>query len=179
MLIPGACKRLIAREIEQPRCPRIAVRGRRRERRRSASGAIAAYEPPANTVEYSRATQATRWHGLSASSAAISQTLEPQTIRFTQTDITERFGDNLSLGPDDWTETVPRNNRTKDPASANVDEIYAVASRLSALSEKFNIPDDGVYCPVCHIATVSLNRLHQPCPKCGRQYSNLVGIDGG
>src|ERR1700692_2918781 len=102
--------------------------------------------------------------------------VEPQKIGYTQADITERFGDNLSLGPDDWIETVPLNMRTEDPvsvglapANASVEEVYAVASKLSAIREKINIPTDGVYCPVCHIANVSLSRLRQPCPKCGRQ----------
>lgn len=102
--------------------------------------------------------------------------VEPQKIGYTQADITERFGDNLSLGPDDWIETVPLNMRTEDPvsvglapANAGVEEVYSVASKLSAIREKINIPTDGVYCPVCHIANVSPGLLRQPCPKCGRQ----------
>jgi hypothetical protein len=102
--------------------------------------------------------------------------IEPQKIGYTQADITERFGDNLSLGPDDWIETVALNSRTEDPVSvglapvdASDDEVYEAASRLSVIREKFNIPEDGVYCPVCHIANVTLGLLHQPCPKCGRQ----------
>jgi len=101
--------------------------------------------------------------------------VDPKKIGYTQADITERFGDNLSLGPDDWIETVPLNVQTEDPesvglapANASIEEVYAVASKLSAMREKFNIPDDGVYCPICHIANTSLSQLRQPCPKCGR-----------
>jgi hypothetical protein len=101
--------------------------------------------------------------------------VEPQKIGYTQADITERFGDNLSLGPDEWIETVPLNRQTEDPgavglapASATDDEAYEAASKLSAIRERFNLPDDGVYCPVCHIANVTLGLLRKPCPKCGR-----------
>jgi hypothetical protein len=105
----------------------------------------------------------------------ITKMMEPQKIGYTQADITERFGDNLSMGPDDWIETVPLNARTDDPVSvglapvtANEAETYEAASKLSAIREKINIPEDGVYCPVCHVANISLGLLRQPCPKCGR-----------
>jgi hypothetical protein len=55
-----------------------------------------------------------------------------------------------------------------DTAVSLADEIYRVASRLSALRESIPIPNDGVYCPVCHIANIDLGRLRTPCPQCGR-----------
>jgi hypothetical protein len=54
------------------------------------------------------------------------------------------------------------------PAGAGADEVYRVASKLSELRESIPIPNDGVYCPVCHIANVDLGRLRKPCRKCGR-----------
>ena len=71
--------------------------------------------------------------------------------------------------------TVPLNATTVNPemvglppAGAGADEVYRVASKLSELRELFPIRNDGVYCPVCHIANVDLGRLHTPCPQCGR-----------
>jgi hypothetical protein len=98
------------------------------------------------------------------------------TIGFSQVDTTERFGDNLSLKAEDWIETIPLNRVVSDgqtmglPAiDAGEEEVYSIASRLSAIRESFEIPNDGVYCPTCHIANVNLSRLRTPCPKCGRQ----------
>ena len=97
-------------------------------------------------------------------------------ISFSQVDITERFGDNLSLAADEWITTSPLNamvaNRQSaglPPVGASDDEVYRVAERLSRIRESMPLPDDGVYCPVCHIATVTLARLRTPCPKCGRE----------
>ena len=96
-------------------------------------------------------------------------------MMYSQVDITETFGDDRRLGQEDWIRTVPLNARTADlvssglpPVGADPDEIYRVASKLSELRESIPIPNDGVYCPVCHIANVNLNRLRMPCPKCGR-----------
>ena len=96
-------------------------------------------------------------------------------ISYSQADITEAFGDNERLGPDDWITTVPLNATTKNPEStglprvdAGADETYRVASKLSELRESIPIPNDGVYCPVCHIANVDLGKLRTPCPRCGR-----------
>jgi len=96
-------------------------------------------------------------------------------IWFSQVDATERFGDDKRLGPDDWIETTPVNAGMPDPESSGLppigapDEVvYRVADGLSKMREKFNLPRDGVYCPVCHIANVSPARLRTPCPKCGR-----------
>jgi hypothetical protein len=101
--------------------------------------------------------------------------MSPQQISYTQADITERFGDNLSLGADDWISTSPLNAGISNPQAqglppigASDDETYAAAERLSKLRESIPIPSDGVYCPVCHIANVTLARLRTPCPKCNR-----------
>ena len=51
---------------------------------------------------------------------------------------------------------------------ADADEIYRVASKLSVLRESIPVPNDGVYCPVCHIANLNLGKLRTPCPQCGR-----------
>ena len=100
---------------------------------------------------------------------------QPQTISFSQVDITERFGDNRSLGSDEWIETVPLNKSVPDPqsqglppADAGAEETYRVADRLSHLRESIPVPSDGVYCPICHVANVTLTRLRTPCPRCGR-----------
>jgi len=97
------------------------------------------------------------------------------TILYSQVDITEAFGDDQRLGPDDWIATVPLNATTADPesmglppASADADEVHRVASKLSELRELVSIRNDGVYCPVCHIANVNLGRLRMPCHQCGR-----------
>jgi hypothetical protein len=98
-----------------------------------------------------------------------------ETISYSQLDITEGFGDDERLGPDEWISTTPLNARTKNPESmglpsvrASAAEVYRVASKLSALRESVPVPNDGVYCPVCHIANVDLGRLRTPCPQCGR-----------
>jgi hypothetical protein len=95
---------------------------------------------------------------------------------YSQLDITERFGDNLSLTEDDWITTSPLNSTTPNPQSvglpsvgASDDEVYRIADRLSSIRESIPIPNDGVYCPICHIANVTLSRLRTPCPKCGRE----------
>jgi hypothetical protein len=100
----------------------------------------------------------------------------PKTIGFSQVDTTERFDDNLSLGADEWIETVPLNTLVSDgesmglpPINATDEQIYSIASKLSRIRESLDIPNDGVYCPVCHIANASLSRLRTPCPKCGTE----------
>jgi hypothetical protein len=98
-----------------------------------------------------------------------------EAMSYSQVDITETFGDDQRLGSDEWIATTPLNASTKNPESmglppkgADADEVYRVASKLSELRESIRIPNDGVYCPVCHIANVDLGRLRKPCPKCGR-----------
>lgn len=99
----------------------------------------------------------------------------PEQIMFSQLDITEQFDDNQRLGVNEWIETVPLNLRMENPVAmglpgtgADIDEVYRVADKLSALRESIPIPNDGVYCPVCHIANIDLAKLRTPCPKCSR-----------
>jgi hypothetical protein len=96
-------------------------------------------------------------------------------IHYTQLDITEAFGDDARLGTDDWIATEPPNTTTPDPESPSLpqvgtpdQEVYAIASKLSEIRESVPVPNDGVYCPICHIANVDLGRLRTPCPKCSR-----------
>jgi len=106
---------------------------------------------------------------------AASPSPPPNQISYSQLDITEKFGDHLSLGADDWIETTPLNASTPSPQAHGLpavgetaEVVYRAADRLSALRESIPIPSDGVYCPVCHIANVTLSRLRTPCPKCNR-----------
>ena len=99
-----------------------------------------------------------------------------EAIAFSQVDITERFDDNRRLGKDEWISTTALNETIRNPESAGLpspgadsEEVYRVASKLSALRESIPVPDDGVYCPICHIANVDLGKLRTPCPKCGRE----------
>lgn len=96
-------------------------------------------------------------------------------IMYSQVDITESFGDNERLTPEEWISTNPLNASTDDPESmglpprgANPGEVYRIASELSAPRESIPIPTDGVYCPICHIANIDLGKLRTPCPQCGR-----------
>jgi len=96
-------------------------------------------------------------------------------ISYSQLDITERFDDNKNIKRDEWIATTPINSRIKNPESAglpsldaNSEEVYLAASKLSILRESISILGDGVYCPICHIASIDLEKLRTPCPKCGR-----------
>jgi hypothetical protein len=102
--------------------------------------------------------------------------IDPQKLSYTQLDITETFGDNLRLKPEEWVDTVPLNAKLPNPEAAGLpsvnsspDIIHAVAEEMSKLREQFTQLNDGVYCPVCHIANIDLNKLHSPCPKCSRK----------
>jgi hypothetical protein len=95
-------------------------------------------------------------------------------ISFSQVDFTEGFADDERLGPEDWISTKPLNARTQNPESmglpslaANANEVYRIASALSAIRESQPLVRDGVYCPICHIANVDLGKLRTPCPSCG------------
>lgn len=97
-------------------------------------------------------------------------------IMYSQLDITEQFDDNQRLGKDEWITTTPLNATMKNPESSGLpspdagpEEVYRVASKLSELRESIPIPDDGVYCPICHIANIDLEKLRTPCPTCGRE----------
>ncbi len=99
-----------------------------------------------------------------------------EAISFSQLDITERFDDNQSLGVDEWITTTPLNSTIDNPDAsglpprdADSEEVYRVASTLSELRESIPIEDDGVYCPICHIANIDIGKLRKPCPKCGRE----------
>lgn len=101
--------------------------------------------------------------------------MPPGSISYSQLDITEGFGDNLRLKPQDWVPTVPLNKTTPNaqdtglpPVGANDEVAYEFASRLSQLREAIPIPNDGVYCPICHVANIELAKLRTPCPTCGR-----------
>ena len=70
---------------------------------------------------------------------------------YSQVDITEAFGDDQRLGPDEWIATTPLNATTKNPESmglppggAGADEVYRVASKLSELRESIPIPAGGI-----------------------------------
>lgn len=101
--------------------------------------------------------------------------MAPESISFSQLDFTERFDDNVNLCADDWITTTPLNATIKNPEAsglppcdAGCEDVYRVADTLSKLRESIPIPNDGVYCPICHIANVDLGKLRTPCPKCGR-----------
>lgn len=101
--------------------------------------------------------------------------LGPGEIAYSQLDITEQFGDDQRLGVDDWIATTPLNARIPNPQASGLplpetdsEEVYRIASEMSALRESIPIPNDGVYCPICHIANVDLAKLKTPCPQCGR-----------
>ena len=103
------------------------------------------------------------------------ETIGSETIGFSQLDITERFNDDEALQADEWISTTALNATISNPESvglpppgAGSDEVYRIALRLSQLREAIAIPNDGVYCPICHIANIELAKLRTPCPKCGR-----------
>jgi hypothetical protein len=96
-------------------------------------------------------------------------------ISYSQVDFTEGFADDQGLGPDDWISTKSLNAVDKNSESmglpslaADADEVYRIASALSEVRESLPLPQDGVYCPICHLANVDLGKLRTPCPKCGR-----------
>lgn len=103
------------------------------------------------------------------------RSLQAEQIMFSQLDITEQFGDDQRLSENEWIETVPLNLRMENPTSmglpsagADNDAVYRVADNFSVFRESISIANDGVYCPVCHIANVDLGKLRTPCPKCSR-----------
>lgn len=104
------------------------------------------------------------------------QKIDPQELHYSQLDITEAFGDNLRLKPDEWIATTPLNARAPNPESmglpalnADAETVYAIATDMSAAREQFPGLNDGVYCPICHIANIDLKKLRTPCPKCSRK----------
>jgi hypothetical protein len=102
-------------------------------------------------------------------------TLPTNQLSYSQLDITGSFGDNARLKPEDWISTVPLNKTNPNgqavglpSVDASDEEVYQFASRLSQFRESVPIANDGVYCPICHIANTDLAKLRMPCPKCGR-----------
>ncbi len=94
-------------------------------------------------------------------------------ISYSQVDITEDLQDQVTLGPEDWIKTIPVQVSNPEevglpPKDADSDVRYKLAAALSKMREGLPLLTDGVYCPVCHIANVSLSKLHTPCPQCGR-----------
>lgn len=99
--------------------------------------------------------------------------INPNKIFYSQVDITEGFGDNLNLKLDDWIKTIPLDQPSEGisnlpPLNASSDTVYQIAKELSAIRESIDTLNDGVYCPVCHIANIDQNKLHTPCPQCKR-----------
>ncbi len=102
---------------------------------------------------------------------------DDQSISYSQIDVTEFFDQNLTLSKNEWAKTTPITVRLKDmygkmglPVQNSTDEqVYQIASKLSLLRALFGNENDGVYCPICHIANIDLNKLHTPCPNCGRK----------
>ncbi len=106
---------------------------------------------------------------------ATPKTAPAEETSYSQLDITESFDDNLGLTPGDWIPTVPLNKTTPNgqamalpSAHASEEEVYEVASKLWQFRESIPIPNNDVYCPICHIVNVELAKLRTPCPKCGR-----------
>lgn len=103
------------------------------------------------------------------------QLMPPSQLSYSQLDISENFGDHERLKPDDWISTTPLSKMTPNGRSSGLpsaddsdDMVYAVAAKMSQIRESIPIANDGVYCPVCHIANTQLTKLRTPCPKCGR-----------
>ena len=101
--------------------------------------------------------------------------IDPAAVKVSQADITNGFGDDIGLGPLDWIATTPMNLMVRDPLSAglpplgaDIETVYRIASAMSESREKFRLPRDGVYCPICHHANVQATLLRTPCPRCGR-----------
>lgn len=104
------------------------------------------------------------------------ETIDPQKLSYSQLDITENFGDNLRLRPDEWIATFPIKTNNPNPESiglppigADEDTVYAIGSKMSDLRGQITGLNDGVYCPICHIANIDIQKLRAPCPKCGRK----------
>ena len=101
--------------------------------------------------------------------------LDSKELNFTQVDFTDLFDKHLSLSKDEWVETVPMNKVIGHNQGGNLPdfdssehEIYRIALGLSEIREAFTIYGDGVYCPICHIANIDIEKLGKNCPKCER-----------
>jgi hypothetical protein len=94
-------------------------------------------------------------------------------VSFTQVDFTESFGDNLKLKPEDWITTIPINSNCPNtesmglpPLDANSDQVYVIAEYLSLLRGQITGLNDGVYCPICHMANNEIKKLHEFISNC-------------
>lgn len=101
--------------------------------------------------------------------------VDPDTLNYTQLDISEHFDEHLALSTDEWVTTIPinrwighDNNGNLPDLNANDHEIYRIAASLSEIRQDFHPLGDGVYCPVCHIANIDFEKLGKECPKCFR-----------
>lgn len=101
--------------------------------------------------------------------------LDVNTLNYSQVDFTEYFDQHLTLSKEEWVPTIPinamlghDNQGNLPPLDASDHEIYRVALSLSEIRKQFQIADDGVYCPVCHIANIDIAHLGKECPKCAR-----------
>ncbi len=99
----------------------------------------------------------------------------PDDFRFSQLDITERFDDRNRLKPEEWINTIPlgyqqihQGVKINLISSEDPNEIYRVATSMSGTRNIINNVNDGVYCPICHRASIDLKKLGTPCPICGR-----------
>ena len=88
----------------------------------------------------------------------VSAAVAPQQISFSQVDITDGFGDNLLLGPDQWVDTVPLNVSVPDPARV-VTWPVAITILRTAVNSSANrfVPSDQIPVGV-------LNRAAAPVP---------------
>ncbi len=97
--------------------------------------------------------------------------------KFSQLDITEQLDDRSHLKLEDWIRTTPLIS-TLDPIEgikmglvspeAPPDEVYERAVKMSRIRNSVNNPEDGIYCPICHKASIDLQKLGTPCPTCNR-----------
>ena len=99
-----------------------------------------------------------------------------ESVSFSQLDIIEEFHGNPTIDKDEWIVTTPMNLIIQNPEQAGLpsseadpEEVYRVACNMSALRESIPIPNDGVYCPICHIANIDISKLRKPCHICGRE----------
>jgi len=78
------------------------------------------------------------WPFKKRSAAVVSIALDE--LSFSQTDATERSGDNLSLGPNDWIETVALNAVVASPESMGALRYPVLTSHGTRLARCLNTP---------------------------------------
>lgn len=106
------------------------------------------------------------------------QMLDPRELHYSQLDFYDLTGVRPKLGPDEWVKTIPFTEFYKDAygrnglpeKNADIDTVYKVATKMSKVRESVLHlgKGDGVYCPICHIVNIQIEKLHTPCPECGR-----------